>query len=99
MRRIHSLVIVTLAVAAVVACHQAVPRNPEEYAVVTVDNRSKDNVTVFMRTDAGQRYRVGDAPALHFVKFTLGEARIREIGLVQFLALTQFDSVAGFSDR
>jgi hypothetical protein len=99
MRPIRSLAGIALAVFAIAACHRQSPRAPEDYAVLTVDNRSPENLTVFMQTDGGQRYRIGDAPALHFVKFTLGESRIREIGLVQFLAVTQFETVAGFSDR
>ena len=97
MTSLRKLLMLSFAVGAV-ACRRPV-RTAEDYAIVTVDNRSKDNVTVFMRTDAGQRFRIGDVPALHFEKFTLGESRIREMGLVQFIALTPFDSVAGVSDR
>jgi len=84
---------------ALIACPHRGYSGTEDYAVVTLDNRSPENLTVFMQTDGGQRYRIGDVPALHFGKFTLGESRIREIGLVQFLALTQTDQLAGFSDR
>ena len=94
----RSLLTFLVAVSAVAACRRPV-RAPEDYAVVTVDNRSSDNLTVYMYTDGGQRYRMGDAPALHFVKLTLGESRIRELGLVQFLALRSSGDIAGSSDR
>jgi hypothetical protein len=98
MNRLRVLLGLVLATS-VIACPHRGYSGAEDYAVVTLDNRSPDNLTVFMQSDGGQRYRVGDAPALHFVKFTLGESRIREMGLVQFLALNQFDVVTGVSDR
>jgi hypothetical protein len=98
LRPLRPLLGILIAVFAVAGCRRPVP-NAEDYAVVTCDNRSTENLVVYMVTDGGQRYRTGDAPALHFVKFTLGESRIREMGLVQFVAQRTTGDVVGFSDR
>lgn len=99
MNRLPALARLGLAVLLVaVACHTP-RRAAEDYAVVSVDNRSPENLTVYMVTDDGQRYRLGDAPALHHVRLTLGESRIREVGLVQIVATQTSGLISATSDR
>jgi len=85
----------------VVSCFHNVSgqNDPEGPLLLVVDNRSVDDIVMYMVSDAGQRWRIGDAAPLHLVKLQVASATIRGIGLVQFIGFRPTGDYAGGSER